>query len=278
MKLLFQRPTPLTDALVRLANLQLLPTGASSADIQQWSRDVRAASLFSARTTHAGYLERIQEVTARLLSGEINIATGRAELQDELDRLQYNPEAGGFPGDTGIPPADRGSLRDLSSDQRLKLVLETQASHAANFALKQQGSDDLSRYQFPAWELVRVSYRDVPRDEMPNGISWPVRWGMAGGRLVQGRMAALKDDAVWAQLGSSTLFPDGLDSDVPPYAFNSGMGWREVPREEAIALGLITGDEAPQFTDSRFFDETKLNADQFETGELQNLLAELCAA
>lgn len=268
MKLLFERPVPLTDALVRLGQKELLPTGMSSAELRQLSRDVRASSLFSARTTHAGYLEEIQKVADEMLAGKIDIATGRARLQDKLEELQYDPSRG-FPDDTEVPPAEAGSLRDLSSDKRLKLVLETQTRHAANFALHLQGMEPEARFEFPAWELVRIYSREKERED------WPERFVRAGGSLVDGRMVALKDDEVWSELGDSDLFPDGLDSDVPPYAFSSGMGWREVSREECIELGLITGDEAPDETDARFFDETQLNADQFTREELEQLLADL---
>lgn len=277
MDILFQRPVSFTEAMVQLADRELLPTSMSAADLRQLGRDVRAQSIFSARTTHLGYLEKQKDVIDKMLKGEINIATGRAELQDELDRIGYTPE-GGFPGDAPgtAPAAPRGSLQDLSSDRRLKLILETQTSRANNYALREQGMDDLARFQFPAWELVRIAHRDVPRDQMPGGLGWPQRFTMAGGQLRGGgRMVALKDDQVWSELGSSALFEDGLDSDVPPYAYNSGMGWREVSREECRELGLITGDEMPESTDARFFDETKVNADQFSEEELKALLDDL---
>jgi hypothetical protein len=94
--------------------------------------------------------------------------------------------------------------------------------------------------QFPAWELVRVLDVAVPRD-------WPSRWAIAGGQQSavsgqQGRMVALKGDPVWGELGSAENFQDALNVDHPPFAFNSGMGWREVSTEEAAALG-ITGPE-----------------------------------
>lgn len=279
LDILFERPASINDAVRRLASLDLLPTSMNSAGIQQLSRDVRAASLFSARTTHLGYLAKIEDVAKRMASGEINIATGRALLQDELDAIGYTPAAG-FPQPStlnpqpgeAIPPADPGSLRDLSSDKRLKLELETQTRRAANFAYQRSGMEPDARHEFPAWEFVRIYERDVPRDEMPGGLDWFTRFVMAGGRLVQGRMVALKDDDVWSELGSSTLFQDGMDSDVPPYAFNSGMGWDEVSREECIELGLFTGEEEITDTDTRFFDEDRLNAAQFAPGELTELL------
>ena len=57
---------------------------------------------------------------------------------------------------------------------------------------------------------------------------------------MKGRMIALKDAEVWSAIGDSALFPDALDVDHPPFAFESGMGWREILGSEARELGLTT--------------------------------------
>jgi hypothetical protein len=50
------------------------------------------------------------------------------------------------------------------------------------------------------------------------------------------RLFARKDDAIWAGIGDAARFDDALGVDHPPFAFNSGMGWREVPAREWSAL------------------------------------------
>jgi len=57
-----------------------------------------------------------------------------------------------------------------------------------------------------------------------------------------GRMIALKADPVWGELGSYGNFDDALGVDHPPFAFNSGMGWREITRAECVALGVVGPD------------------------------------
>jgi hypothetical protein len=265
LKLFFERPVGITDALLALAKKALLPTTMDTQGLRTLSRDVRAASLFSARTAHLGYLETIKAKVDDMLSGKINIATGRAELQDALDAIEYQPDK---PGD----------ITDLSSDARLRLILETQTSHASNWAMRKQGMDEASRFQFPAWELVRISHRVLPRNEDPKGTSWFERWQSVGGQLQDGRMIALKDSPIWSNLGDSGLFQDGIDSEVPPYAFNSGMGWREVSREEAKSVGLIKGDEMPAGTDVRFFDESEFGTKNISTEDLSSILEGLRAA
>ena len=72
------------------------------------------------------------------------------------------------------------------------------------------------------------------------GEDWPSRWESVGGKFYgMGRMIARKDDPIWERLGSSETFPDALDTALPPFAFNSGYGWREIDRAEAIKLGVI---------------------------------------
>jgi len=79
------------------------------------------------------------------------------------------------------------------------------------------------------------------------GRDWPMRWEAAGGQFTNGRMAALKTDPIWAAI---SRFGDPF----PPFDYGSGMGLRDIDREEAEALGLIgPGDtltpEQPEYPD-----------------------------
>jgi len=230
---------------------KLMPTTWGTEELRTLSTDVRKMSLFSARTISLDYLGEMQGVVKDMLSGKINEATGRQRLQTVQDELGYTPEKGY--GMNEAPPAAPGSLRDLSSDRRVKLVIQTNTRIAANTAFMAAGQSDAALYQYPCWELVRIYPRSVPRgmkqtkagiEEDPEN-SWPARFEAAGGELIDGRMIAPKDSEVWSRLGDSELFPDGTDSDAPPYAFGSGMGLRGVPRAECIALNVIDGDETP---------------------------------
>ncbi len=257
----FTQPTPFAEAIRFLLDKRILPTSLDTNGIRELAADVRQKSLFSARTTHEGYLQEVQSKIDGLLQGDFNEATARAELQDMLDSIGYTPD-----------PMDQGGLKDLSSDKRVKLVLETNLRQAANFGLLEQGNDPVSRWQFPAFELVRIYDREEPRGEMPGTQGWDERWVRAGGTLIDGRLIALKSDPIWSNLGNSDLFEDGIDGDTPPYAFNSGMGWSEVPREEALELGLIGPGTMPSESDARFFDEDLAeDAAQFSTDTLSDL-------
>lgn len=229
------------DAAVKASNLEeildrsgrrrLLPTSMSSDELRQLATEIRTAAIFSARTTNAEYLAVQAKTIDEYIAGRINLATARTRLKLELDRLGYTPGEG-FPGMPGVPSAEAGSLQDLSSDRRIKLILDTQAELAFGKGQEISGLETMD--VFPAWELVRWA----PRANVRN---WEKRWAEAGGDFTNEsprRMIALKTDAIWAELGSSARFADALDTTHPPFAFNSGMGWRAVARSEAESLGL----------------------------------------
>ena len=214
---------------------ELLPTGLGSEEIrEQIATDILQRSIFSARMESAHYLSRLRDVCARILSGEIDQGTARADLGSLLERMGHS--------------AEDGALANPASERRLKLVLDTQTQMAASVArLSAQTPDTV--YLTPAWELTRFESRRIPRAD------WPQRWQAAGDavgwegaltlRGVTGsRMIALKDSPIWEALGQGAGgFRDTLGNPYPPFAYSSGMDWIGVDREECIQLGLIAPDE-----------------------------------
>lgn len=281
--MLFDAPITFDEAVAQSRSRDLLPTNLSSEQIREWLRQLRATSLFSARNNNEEALQEIGSVLDQLLQGQIGVAKGREIVQQSMDLLGYDPEAGGFPDleDPNIPPAVRGSLRDLASTMRVDLVLKTQMRQMWSIGQKVRGSTPQALYTFPCWELVRIYPREVPRGEkrahgaiVPDPENaWPARWQKAGGELHAGRMVARKDDPIWAALGDSAEFPDALDTDVPPFAFGSGMGWREVDRDEATKLGvildgaIITPGEIPRL------DKAQVKASKFDPEYLREMEA-----
>jgi hypothetical protein len=234
-----------------IAAQSILPTALDSASIRdQIAAEVRRRSVFSARATHAGYLRRLRDLLSGIERGQFADAVARRELKTMLDALGYDSATGGFPGDSGIPPADAGTLQDLSSNLRIKLQLETNVRMARSVAQAKAGSSPYALREFPAWSLERVYGRRVPRD-------WSNRWQAAGDSVgwdgaARGypsptgapRMIALKSSPIWAAIGDGAGgFEDTLGNPYPPFAFGSGMGWREAPKSEAQAAGL--GESEP---------------------------------
>lgn len=224
----------------------VLPTSLGTAELRELGAGILARSVFTARGTNAVFVSKLKEVVDAIAAGDMDEATARVTLLETLRATGYTPE-GGFPAALPgeVPPAVRGTLQDLSSGRRLSLIVETQRQLVQGGGLQVRGSSPARLGQFPAWELVRVGSRRAPRNwggdfqgVPPRGHDPRPRWIIAGGRMTQGRMIALKGDPVWGELGSAENFEDALSVDHPPFAFNSGMGWRELDRGEVARLGI----------------------------------------
>mgnify|MGYP000992523050 CR=1 FL=1 len=209
-----------------------LPTSLDSAGIRaRIAADILRRSVFSARTAERAYLDAMQGVLRRVASGALADQDAEDALRAWLDGSGYLP-----------PEGAEGTITDLSSHRRIKLILNTNADMAAG-AAQAQAQDTLTLDAYPAWELIRAGHTREPRD-------WPARWREAGrsvnwDRAARDRFAARKDSPIWQAIGDGAGgFTDTLGNPFPPFAFNSRMTWAALPRAEAEALG-ITGSPAP---------------------------------
>jgi hypothetical protein len=259
-------PTPFAEAVDHLLAKKQMPTDLSSAELRQLDAGIKRQSLFSARTTLQYHLDNIftavesvlnpkteqraDRVTATNPQGNVttgmNPATARSFLRQGL--TGYLPK-----------PGEEGTIKDLSSDARLNLVVKTnvQLAQGAGQFVQGNSSDDVVE-AFPAWELIRFEDREVPRGEKvvkgevvdDPGNDWPSRFRAAAEaagdddalRVLDetGRMMARKDSELWQSLGDGAGgYDDTLSNPYPPFAFNSGMWTQEVSREDAIDAGLI---------------------------------------
>ena len=284
--------------LKHIKGLKPLATNEGAQGLRSLSESVAQKSIFSARTNLIDYVFDIKDAVQALASGDSNMATQILTLQQKLAGYGYTPE-GGFPDapDKSIPPAEGGSLRDLSSDGRIKLVLQTNFRQAENYEKKAAGNEPGALEQFPAWELVRIYEREIPRGERrgPKGTivevpedGWPARFRQACEATGDddalavlddtGRMIARKDSPVWDYLGDPDNFDDAIGTDYPPLAFNSGYGWRAVPRAECVEIGLIDEDDVIAPDDSEFASELQDDAETATLADLHAARSELLAA
>lgn len=214
----------------------VLPTTLSTQDLETLPAEIRRLAFFSSKVAEAGLLQDMQDNLAELVRGVsdgpgqgLDQATVRLRLKQLLERSGYRPESG-----------TQGSIQDLRTDARLNLIIETQARMAQGYGQWTRTNSDGARLAFPAQELVRLFQRRVPRGfEIRKGQIverdpqyWQNRWKAAGGEIYEGRMIALKDSPVWAEISR-------FGTPWPPFDFNSGMGVKNVGRREAVRLGLI---------------------------------------
>ena len=142
-------------------------------------------------------------------------------------------------GEINLAEAREQAARVFAAkESRIDLILHTQRQMAQSLGqLAAQTPGQIARY--PAWRLVRVGTRRVPRDD------WDRRWTAAGFACGwQGAcnddFVALKDSPIWAELGDGAGgFRDAIGNPFPPFAFGSGLGWKRVSRAEAEELGLL---------------------------------------
>ena len=228
-------PDPLTifDAARSAAAREVMVTTLGTEGLREKGAEILARAVFCARGNSALFLSDLKTIIERLAQGDIGEGQARTAIWESLRSIGYAPE-GGFPDAPGqVPSALAGTLQDLSSFQRRNLIVRTQLDLMRGAGEQTRGHTPERLQTFPAWELVRVQAKSVPRD-------WETRWYLAGGHPHAGKIVAFKGDPVWGELGSYDNFDDALGVDHPPFAFSSGMGWREVSAAECARLG-VTG-------------------------------------
>ena len=195
---------------------------ASELDSSQWNQiqaGFRNRAFFSSQVAKANILEAIHARTVEYVKRGADISEARKLMRQDLERLKYAPE-----------PGQENTIKDLFTKARLDVILKTNEAQARGYIEHLGGMKPGAFAAFPAQEFKRVEARKAQRQD------WPARWQKAGGKFYGGRMIALKDDPVWVELSV-------FGNPFPPFDWGSGMGVRDVSREEAEKLGLITREE-----------------------------------
>jgi hypothetical protein len=201
---------------------------------------LRERAFFSSEVEKVRLLQRMQD----RVQGALDMLRRPGEGADGADgafqtREKFVVEMQQLARDEGLDPRGLaqperyGTLQDITSGRRLRLIYDQQKQSAEGYAQwkAEQDTDVLDAY--PAQELVRVETRKHPRGD------WRERFEEAGGTLVDGRMVALKSDPVWAKLSR-------FGTPWPPFDFGSGMGLRDVNRDDAEKLGLLKRGDKPK--------------------------------
>jgi hypothetical protein len=276
--MLFAKPIPFQAALDSRKVRALLPTELASRDLRLIAPELKERASFSAKVTRAEVLDEFDRLSEslvqprRVMRDGVEVTEGltlpyaREQMRDFLKSIGYAPE-----------PGTEGTIQDLTSRRRLDVKLKTDVQMMQGFGYDQQGQDQAILDQWPAQELYRAVETRVKRD-------WIERWQRAAraagdssalAGLKVGRMVARKDSPIWAMLGSSALFKDGLDNPYPPFAFGSGMDVKDVDRDDAVALGTITIEAKVLPRKRELNEELKVAPDVRSERLRQALLADL---
>jgi hypothetical protein len=210
---------------------------------------LRERAQFSAGVESVRVMSQIQD----------KLSKRAAMLREQVARGEAGVDVGSFIADLkktirqeGIGTGE-GGLTDISSAARLKLIYDFQTESAGNYARWKIGQDQDALSNFPAQEFIRIEERLNPRD-------WAPRWNAAfspfegATRAESGRMVALLDHPGWMRLSR-------FGTPWPPFDFGSGMGVESVPREEAVALGLLAPDQKIESAEIGFNDSLEASAE-----------------
>ena len=263
--MIFDGPVSFADALATATAKQLLPTSLSSAELRGLSGELRRRSVFSAKVVEADILATLQSAVETLASGDV-AGSSYSRAKDQL--LKAIRRTGYVPGED-----EAGTIKDLTSDARLSLMLETNVRDVQGAGAFIAGNDPVALEINPGLELIRAGSPEAPRD-------WLVRWQAArAATIAEGatdgseRMVALKNHPIWQALGDGAGgFEDTLGNPWAPFAFNSTMVLVECDREDCIALGIMDENTRVPSAEEQGLNEGLLaDASRFPTALLDAL-------
>jgi len=158
--MLFSSPIPFREALQRQAVKAILRTVLGSDELAMVNPALLERGMFAARVVNAEVLQKTSDVIAAILQGQPDRAGGepavamdraaaRLELKQLIEQINWKPA-----------PGDAGTIKDLSTDVRLNLILDTNTRMAEGYGAWAQGQDDAVLDEWPAQELVRIEDRE----------------------------------------------------------------------------------------------------------------------
>ena len=234
----FAEPKPLTGILEQIDAKTPVGSAMRSADWAAMPQEIRDSAFFSAGVTDARFLSAQQQALRDMIARARQKNDAGVEMW-KMDRGQFVAQLRQMGEAMGVkhPDGRKGGVNekditDPISVARLKLVVNTQLEMAYGQGQYLTAMDPDILSEWPAWELVRITPRKVPRN-------WLQRWTDAGGVLHDGRMIALKTDPIWTAISR-------FGKPHPPFDYNSGMGVEEVDADTAESYGLMLHHAQPQ--------------------------------
>ena len=249
---------PLKDAVEKISAKTPVGSLLRTADWERVPLALRERAQFSAGVESVRVLQTIQDrIQGQIQQQREQLGGGK---EATFDRSSFIDALREIAIDEGLTPADpdkRGTIEDITSVPRLGLIYDTQIAQAQGYARWKLDQSEGALLLWPAQEFTRVEDRAEPRTD------WPKRFAEAaqavgddGALRVQretGRMIGLKNSPLWAALSR-------FGTPWPPFDFGSGMGFEDIDREEAVALGLLGEKEIIEGAEKDFNDGLQASA------------------
>lgn len=247
---------PWEEAAQKLADKTPVAAELTSAAWADVPAALRQRAMLSARVASIDLLAQMQDDLTGALAATVD-ERGRG-----FDRENFVSRSRALALDLGVQtigddPEKLGTLRDIRSTPRLRLIYDTNVRQAQEWTRARADLSAGALDAYPAYIFRRVESREIPRPE----TFWSARWAQAfaevgGEGARESPKAALKTSPIWQALGD--LGPFGTSYE--PYEWGSGMGRVDLSRREAEAVGLIapgaelSPEPIPGFNDSLALD------------------------
>jgi len=228
------RPVPFEQAVKMLESRDIVPASEWNAALWRSKREeVAQRSFFSANVENMRFLNRAKKFisdtlqqatkevidpngkTVRMLSGGDRATFVQTMREFMIQESMVTEEDEFF-------EVDEKDITDLRSENRLKLIYDTNLRQAFGFGQWKQGQTPTILKRVPAQRFVRDRIVRVKRLRHAEG---------------EGDVRLKSDVEYWANYQNDPKI-GGFGVPWAPFGFNSGMGLQDVDREEAIALGL----------------------------------------
>jgi hypothetical protein len=250
---------PFKAAAKQVAGKIITPTALGSKEIQALAPEIRVRAQFSAKVESARILDAIKKGMQDTLT--LSKAEGGGVMTP--DKMMLNIQR--IAQAEGVYTGPKGTIQDIASVPRLRLVAEMNSKMATGYATWKQGQDQMLDL-YPAQRFTRIEFREKPRD------NWPQRWRDAAKSVdyegVSKRgMVALKTSPIWETLSR-------FGTPWPPFDWGSGMGLEDVSFDDAVKLGLIAEGDTLEPLEDGFNNNLKTSV----AGMAEDILAQLEAA
>lgn len=234
-------PKTFKEAIEFILGQEVVPTDEWDADLWRGEeREVATRAFFSSRVENARFLDRAQGFLFDTLAGTTEKVTG----PDGVERIalrggdratfvrrmrEFMIREGMVSGEEEFHEVNDRNVQDIRSERRLRLIYDTNMRQAYGYGQWKQGQTRAILRRFPAQRFVRDREVFIRRPRHAEH---------------EGDVRLKSDETYWADYQNDPAI-GGFGVPWPPFGFGSGMGVRDVDREEARALGLKVEDVKP---------------------------------
>ena len=238
---MIKKTKPFKEAVEFILNKEAVPTDEWDASLWRGEeKDVTLRAFWSSRVESARFLDRAQAFLFDTLTGATEKVTG----PDGVERValrgggratfvrrmrEFMVKEGMVSGEDEFMEVNQKDITDIRSESRLKLIFDTNMRQAYGYGQWKQGQNPAILRRFPAQKFVRD--REVVEERERHAES-------------EGEIRLKSDEEYWADYQNDPEI-GGFGVPWAPFGFNSGMGLRDVNREDAIEEGLDVGEIKP---------------------------------